>query len=351
MILILTQALDPHADVVERLLRDRGAEVVRIDPAAFPVQAGLSLEFSTTGRARAAWHTDQGPIDLHRVRAIWFRRPGHLQPHAEITDEVTRAYVTEECKSFLLGVWDSLDCPFLPATPAVLRRAESKAPQLRLAGALGFELPPTLVTNSAEEFLEFYRRHGGNLISKLASVCFHRIASAEYTRFTEVVSRRDVGYARSVRYCPIIFQAYVPKRVELRITVVGREVFAAEIHSQETNHTRHDWRKYDYAKTPYFPHELPSAVASRCVQLVRRLGLRYGTIDMVLTPEGRYVFLEINPNGQYLWIEEATGLPISDAICDLLLSAAPEGDPTDGGGFPREVHDDVDAAAGAGRYA
>jgi glutathione synthase/RimK-type ligase-like ATP-grasp enzyme len=55
---------------------------------------------------------------------------------------------------------------------------------------------------------------------------------------------------------------------------------------------------------------------------VERLGLCYGAIDMVLTPDGRYVFLEINPNGQYLWIEEAAGLPISDAICDLLMSGS-----------------------------
>ena len=54
------------------------------------------------------------------------------------------------------------------------------------------------------------------------------------------------------------------------------------------------------------------------VLLVRRLGLHYGTIDMVLTPDGRYVFLEINPNGQYLWIEKQSGLPITEAVCDLL---------------------------------
>jgi hypothetical protein len=42
----------------------------------------------------------------------------------------------------------------------------------------------------------------------------------------------------------------------------------------------------------------------------------------VLTPDGRYVVLEINPNGQYLWIEKATGLPISDAICDFLMAPA-----------------------------
>ena len=71
-------------------------------------------------------------------------------------------------------------------------------------------------------------------------------------RYTEVVSKRDVGYAASIQYCPVILQAYVPKRLELRITVVGQQVFAAEIHSQQTHHTRHDWRRYDFGRTPHF---------------------------------------------------------------------------------------------------
>jgi glutathione synthase/RimK-type ligase-like ATP-grasp enzyme len=112
----------------------------------------------------------------------------------------------------------------------------------------------------------------------------------------------------------------VPKRVELRITVVGDQVFAAEIHSQKAKRTRIDWRRYDLAHTPHYPHTLPDEVRRSCVELVRRLGLCYGAIDMVLTPDGRYVFLEINPNGQFLWIEQLTGMPISDAICDLLAS-------------------------------
>jgi glutathione synthase/RimK-type ligase-like ATP-grasp enzyme len=110
----------------------------------------------------------------------------------------------------------------------------------------------------------------------------------------------------------------------LRVTVVGSAVFAAEIHSQFTQHTRFDWRRYDHFETPHRIHALPTEIAQQCVSLVRQLGLCYGAIDLVLTPEGRHVFLEINPNGQYLWIEHATGLPISDAVCDLLLAGAAE---------------------------
>src|SRR5262249_36883674 len=127
----------------------------------------------------------------------------------------------------------------------------------------------------------------------------------------------------SVRYCPVLFQADVPKRVELRLTVVGDQVFAAEIHSQEANHTRQDWRRYDRYQTPHLPHPLPPEVAERCRQLVSRLGLSYGAIDLTPTPQGLYVSLETNPNGQSLWIDLQTGLPISTAVCDLLAAGEP----------------------------
>ena len=154
------------------------------------------------------------------------------------------------------------------------------------------------------------------------SIKKHAVGVVRINRYTLVVSTRDVGYAGALRRGPVIFQAYVPKRLELRVTVVGSAVFAAEIHSQHTRRTRHDWRRYDHYQTPLGRHALPDDVAGRCRRLVAELGLCYGAIDLILTPDGRYVFLEINPNGQYLWIEEATGLPISDALCDLLMAGA-----------------------------
>jgi len=324
MILILTDESDLHADCVEQKLRLRQADFVRLDPGEFPSRAEASLKYSADGKAEFTFQAGNKQVDLSDVRSIWSRRPTPAIPDTEITDKLTREYVSDECKIFLRDIWTTTECFWVPAPDLVTQRAEHKALQLRIAASLGFELPPTLFTNSPEAFLDFYQQHNGHVISKLVSSSFYKFTGTTFNRYTQVVSKRDVAYARRIRLCPVIFQAYVPKRVELRITVVGNKVFAAEIHSQHSNHTRHDWRRYDRYETPYFPHDLQGDIEQRCVQLVETLGLCYGAIDMVLTPDGRYVFIEINPNGQYLWIEKLTGLPISDSICDLLIS---------GGGF------------------
>jgi hypothetical protein len=319
MILILTEPFDQHADHVIPMLKARGAELVRFHPEDFPARASVSIGYTPNAQMRSLLRVGETAIDLAQLRCVWTRRPKPAVPHQQIQDATVREFVADECQGFLRDLWNALDCRWLPGPPATILRAQFKASQLRVAGELGLELPPTLVTNNPDEFLDFYRQHNGNIVSKLAGVAFHRTMGNTFVRYTEVVSKRDVGYATAIQYCPVILQAYVPKRLELRITVVGREVFAAEIHSQHTHHTRHDWRRYDIGQTPYFPHDLPPDVQAQCVRLVERLGLCYGAIDMILTPDGRYVFIEINPNGQYLWIEQETGLPISAAICDLLM--------------------------------
>jgi hypothetical protein len=321
MILILTEPFDPHADHIIKILTERGAEFVRFNPADFPARTSLSIGYAPDGRMRSLLRLPETTVDLAGLQSVWNRRPRPPVPHDEIKDVAARQFIAHETQTFAQDLWNALPCRWLPGRPAATHRGQLKASQLRLAAQLGFELPPTLLTTDREEFLDFYGKHNGNIISKLAGFSFDQTVGANaFTRYTEVVSKRDVAYAASVQYCPMIFQAYVPKRVELRITVVGGKAFAAEIHSQQTNHTRYDWRRYDISETPHYPHELPPDVQERCVRLVEKLELNYGAIDMILTPDGRYVFIEINPNGQYLWIEEQTGLPISDAICDFLIS-------------------------------
>ncbi|MFG1705080.1 MvdC/MvdD family ATP grasp protein [Nonomuraea sp. M3C6] len=319
-ILILTVDDDPHAEHVAGLLAARGAQAVVFDPADYPVRAVLDAAYSRDGQVRRRLRTGTADVDLDHLTAVWFRRPQPPVAHAEIVDAAARAHIEQECAAFAGDLWEQLDCRMVPAPREQVKLAQRKSSQLGLAGRLGFELPDTLITNDPGEFLDFYDRHEGRIITKtLGTPVTPRPDGENVGRLSEPVSTRDVAYADAIRFGPVIIQEYVAKRVELRVTVVGRAVFAAEIHSQESNHARFDWRRYDLGSTRHEVHRLPAGVAGRCVEIVERLGLRYGAIDLILTPEGRYVFLEVNPTGQWLWIERATGLPIGEALCDLLL--------------------------------
>jgi len=319
MILIVTAADDEPANKVEARLRQRGAEVLRFDTADFPSKVGITVSFRET-TPRYALRIGQRTVRFDDLSAIWYRKPGVCVAASSIVDPEVRSVVEQDARDFLSSVWDSLGCRALPGPPSSMVTAQRKASQMCRARSLGFEVPPTLFTNDPHEFLDLYRECNGKLISKITSMLSLRGRfGTEFLRYTNIVSTRDVAHAQEISQCPIVVQAYVPKRVELRITVVGQRVFAAEIHSQATHRTRVDWRRYDLAATPHRPHALPADIGERCVELVASSGLSFGTIDMILTPDERYVFLELNSAGEYGWIEDLTGLSISAAIADFLL--------------------------------
>lgn len=330
MIVILSGAGDIHADEVIESLTARKQPVVRFDPADFPSAATVWVRFDPDGaldgelRLRTgATNTGQDEIviRLRDIEAVWLRRPGKPAAHQTFSGRATGDFIAQEAAAALADLWELLDVPFVPATPDQVAHAGHKARQLRIAGRLGFELPASLITNDPDQFLRFHRREDAVVTKRIGTG--QRLAAADgetIVRYADPVRPRDLVALADIELCPFIAQSQVPKDVELRVTVVGDRVFAAAIHSQEAHHTRSDWRRYDSARTPMQPFELPDAVAGLCRDLVRELGLRYGAIDLVLTPDGRYVFLEINPNGQYLWIEHDTGLPISEAIADLLAN-------------------------------
>jgi RimK-like ATP-grasp domain len=318
-ILILTGKDDPHAGWLENKLCQRQVNFIRFSPKDFPKNAQISLSYSTPGKIEYILKSGDTKIDLCKIKSIWNRRPQTPIPHAEFSDDATRIFLTEECEGFVQDTWSALDCLWLPAPPITLQKAKLKGLQLKVASDIGFEIPPTLITNSPEDAIDFYNQHKGQIISKIAGPNQLRKLRDDFARYTELVTPQDLIYTHALQYCPIIFQAHVPKLIELRITVVGKTVLAAEIHSQNSKHAQLDWRRHDFSNTHYWTHKLPQDVAEKCIELTEALGLCYGAIDMILTPEKKYIFVEINPNGQYLWIEKATGLPISDSICDLLI--------------------------------
>ena len=320
MIVLFTHAGDLTAQRVARLLAARRAPFLLLDPAELQQGWWVTVTLDAAGRRHAALCLPGQQVALADVRSAWWRRPGKPTAPAHVHDPRLRQYLEDEARQLAADLWLLLRCAWLPGPPAQVFAMQHKLQQLERATALGFEIPPTLLACTPEAVLEFHEAHRGRIVSKLyGPTAFGQTLGETFVRYTEPVTRRDLRHVHAVKLCPVLLQAYVDKQVELRVTVVGQRVFAAEIDSQRSNHTRLDWRKYDHQRHIYRPHALPAQVQARCLALTRDLGLSYSAIDLVLTPDGRHVFLETNPAGEFGWIQERTGLPIGEAIADFLI--------------------------------
>lgn len=259
-------------------------------------------------------------VPFKDITSVWYRRPVPPTPSSDLLDPVAREFVSTESQATLDGIWESLDC-FWVSRPDRLRRAEIKIHQLGVAARLGFHLPPTTLTNSPAEAEAFYWKEDGQVIYKplrRARLARGKTVSLIYT---SPIGRAEAQQLSQVAYAPTLLQRYIPKHIEIRATVIGTKVFAVEVHSQESPDSRHDWRRGDIAALHHEPHGLPPTVAARCVALVEALGLAFGAIDLILTPEGDYVFLEINPNGQWAWLQQlCPSVPLREALADLLIA-------------------------------
>ena len=313
IVLILTNEDDPHADVMVQLLSRRDVHVVRFDPGDYPEKSALSMKGN-----EAQWDyilsTQGRVVDFRRVRSIWIRRPSNWES-PNIYDRGVGAFIGAERRDAIEGMWESLSVLWVNH-PAHERAAHLKPFQLQVASRLGFSIPKTLVTNVPSEVRVFYDECDGNIIYK-------SLSGSEFEHLglfilTSPISPSHLERLHQVSTAPCLFQEYIPKEFEVRVTVVGGEVFSAAIYSQELEETKHDWRRGVDLPLRYEPYPLPVHIEKLTLQLVSELKLAYGAIDIIVTPEDEHVFLEINPGGQFGFIEHETGLPIYSALADLL---------------------------------
>jgi len=323
MILILSEN-DDHVGLVTESLKELGADFYVFNPADFPANASLTIAFDRRGISRRLLRTSVRVIDLDQVSAVWVRRPRRPQAAEEVHNEEQRQWIALESREFLDGLWQTMDCLWVPGRPRHTHFRYNKIYHLRLAAKLGFTIPDhTVMTNDPDEILPAYTESCGRMVSKGVYLPASAIRDGEqHVARTHFVHRRDLAAYRSVRFVPTIFQNSIPKKIELRVTVVGSRVFAAAIDSQASRVTRDDWRRFDNDRSVYREYRLPLEVEKRCVRLTQALGLCFGTIDFILTPQGEYVFLEINPNGGWTFVQELTNMAIATAIADLLTSAS-----------------------------
>ena len=319
MILIVTNRLDYTADYLILELMRRGARYVRFNTEDFPLSATVYWELRGA-EVRASLRLRQSTVPFEEVRSVWYRRPTAGAFGPDWVDGTAREFALSESEAALGGIWRTLDC-FWISRPDRLREAEFKLKQLQVATGIGFTIPPTIVSNDPEAVREFWQNLGGNVVFKpLRSGRLERDGTLSLI-YTNPVDRRSAAHFDRTRYAPVLLQGYVPKSREIRVTIIGTRVFAVSIDSQSQEQSRHDWRRAAVEQLPHEPCLLPTDIEGRCIALVEALGLAFGAVDLVLTPAGEYVFLEINPNGQWAWLQQlCPNLPIRESLADLLIS-------------------------------
>jgi glutathione synthase/RimK-type ligase-like ATP-grasp enzyme len=320
MILIVTNRNDYTADFLILELKRRNAPYYRLNTEDFPRHITLTYKLSIDGNSSHISAYGRKTLWLDEVTSVWYRRPVPPAPRPDIEPNHV-GFIADESRVALEGILASLSCYWVSA-PHAIRRAELKMLQLTTAQALGFLISPTMVTNSGDDALEFYNTEEKNVIYK--PLYHSRIIRGEKVDliYSNPVGPEEATQFSRARHAPVLLQRYVPKHLEIRVTVIGSKVFAVEIHSQERAESRHDWRRPGSLQLRHLVHRLPADVAARCIQLVTALGLAFGAIDLILTPDGEYVFLEINPNGQWAWLQQMIPeLPLRQTLAQLLIEA------------------------------
>lgn len=315
MILLVSHDDDDHLAPVVAALAATGSEAVVVDTAGLPAAVGVAAEHGPRGdrwRLRLAGGTW---LDLDRCGSGWWRRPRPFARDPRITDAGEAAWATNETYEAMAGFWDALPITWV-SPPKAVETAMMKTWQLPAAHSAGLEIPETLVTSDPGEARAFVDRLGPDRV-----ICKAFSATESHWRETRRVGIAEYALLDRVQLAPVIFQELVPAEVDLRVTIVGEHVFAAAIHSQALPYPL-DFRLFlDVGRgVSMQPTVLPDDVIEALHRLLKAAGLRYGAIDMRRTPDGRHVFLEVNPAGQWRFVEEVTGQPITAAVAGLLTA-------------------------------
>jgi ATP-grasp ribosomal peptide maturase len=316
-VLVLASELDRTADGVVSGLTERGVAVMRVDLSWFPQRLTLDAEFcdgSWQGHLRTEYHE----VDLATVRSVWVRTPSSFQM-PEGMSAVEREFAKREAKLGVGGVLLALPDVLWVNRPDLAATAVYRPVQWATAARCGLTVPRTLVSNDPAAVSRFAQESALGVVLKPLSTNLIYEDGTYKMGWTRKLSADDLADLRGIEVTAHLVQDWAPKCWECRVVVVGEDIFAVAIHAgSEASYV--DWRS-DYPALSYEVTELPEQVTAGLRAFMAELGLVYGAVDLAVGRDGDteiVSFLEINPGGQYGFLEAATGVPITDSLIRLL---------------------------------
>jgi hypothetical protein len=319
-VLIITNDHDEHASAVIRELNKRDVPVFRFHPEDFPHACSISIEIQDghfDGEIRNAYHR----VGLNDVCAAWFRRARNLFADLRtltpaVTSDKLEDYVTGQCRATVAALYESLDPPVWVGHPHKLRRAEVKALQYAYAHKAGLQTPATLISNDPQRAATFVQALGDRACA-VKPLLAYGVSNEQGFRLPLTTILPADYPLDSMALAPNILQPYVDKAFELRCVVMGDRIFCARMNTQADEATRKDWRA---GNPEHDVFALPDHIQAAIHRLMASFEINFASMDIIVTPSGEFVFLDLNPNGQWLWLETELGLPLVSSMADLLTT-------------------------------
>lgn len=320
-ILIAGSSSDEHVYVpVGENLTRRGFDVVvyRTDQV-MTGQEEFMLDVSKDGELTIAYEGKN--ITPGEVGAAWYRKIANFALPDVEENLSKQLYMNNEVRALHDTIWSLYPNEVWLNSPQNNAQADRKLEQLIVAREVGFSIPQTVVGNNWQGISSRLLSQDQDMVVKMMRGVIGDQNQVKGMHTTPINEQKLNKLASYTVPFPGLFQPFLDKAREWRVTAVGDSIFPAAIYT--SNDAKDDWRKHQLTDSVRFESaQLPEGIDEKCMSYLARMGLKYGAFDFVENSDGEVVFLECNPNGQYGWLEEQLELPISDAIADELAKIA-----------------------------
>lgn len=318
MVLCLTHSGDYYTiDIVQQHLQRAGVPSFRLNSDEFGLRYRIAYTLRN-GKPECCLTTSDQTIYASDISAVWYRKLWDLSIPEEL-DPAWHDTYTKEYHTYRQIFFNALaHVPWMNPMDTDHFVNNDKLHQLSVARAAGLSVPATLLTNHADSIRSFSEQYGHNLVMKLHGALSKSMSGQTPFFPTTRIGRDDLENLDLLSYCPMIFQEYIPKSYELRIAFVDGIFFAGKIPGAGVDKT--DWRITPGGPLKWELYQLPAAIEQKLMKLMDDLGLLFGAIDMIRHPNGDYVFLEVNPQGEWGMLQKQLGYPIGETIAEKLMA-------------------------------
>lgn len=321
-ILIATKPDDVDSIYVKLALEEAGHRVVLWYPSDIPTLQSHSFHLSDGEMTWSATGLDFDINASDKFDVVWMRRPRRAKLNDLVhPDDLTNA--EREHETFYKSLFQVIaPNAFWVNSPKSWPVTMCKLSQLKVAAKLGFNVPETLVSNDPTRIKKFIASHeAGQVIYKPVFPVMWVNDDVLRLTYTKPIYLSDLPDDKTLKLTPGIYQKRIEKAYELRVTCMGHTAIATKIHSQTHEEGVNDWRCVSPAKLAMEPYSLPEQVATKCFAFMLKMGAVFGCFDFIVTPEGEYIFLEMNEQGQFLWQEEFhSEIKLLDPFVQFLIS-------------------------------